>query len=61
MAVADRVLGAMKYSGVVVHPGGCAENFLMGEHSFWNRAQHELKLADIHGEMNMPRLPFDLE
>lgn len=33
----------------------------MGQHSFWNRAQHELKLADIHGEMNMPRLPFDLE
>lgn len=30
MAVADRVLGAMKYSGVVVHPGGCAENFLIG-------------------------------
>lgn len=28
MTVAGGVLGTTKYSGGVVHPGGCAENFL---------------------------------
>lgn len=66
MTAAGGVLGTKKYSGVVVPTDGCAENFLqqgplMGEHSFWNRARHELKRADIRWEMNTPLLTIDLE